>query len=74
MLSILLGIVALSVLIIIHECGHFVAAKWAGLHVDRFSIFGIGAPILRLGPYRGTECGGGWVPSLAGRWPTTPPR
>ncbi len=51
--SILAGIVALSLLIIIHEFGHFVAAKVAGMHVDRFSVFGIGAPICRLGTYTG---------------------
>jgi regulator of sigma E protease len=55
MFSILAGIVALSLLIIIHEFGHFVAAKLAGMHVDRFSVFGIGAPICRLGTYMGTE-------------------
>jgi regulator of sigma E protease len=55
MLSLLAAIVALSLLIVIHEFGHFACAKLAGMHVDRFSVFGIGKPILRLGTYRGTE-------------------
>lgn len=55
MLALLAAIVALSMLIAIHEFGHFAAAKLAGMHVDRFSIFGIGTPIVRLGSYRGTE-------------------
>ena len=49
------AILALSVLIIIHEFGHFVAAKSTGMHVDVFSIIGIGPVILRLGKWKGTE-------------------
>ena len=51
----LAGILALSALIIIHEFGHFALAKAAGMHVDRFSVFGIGAPIYTFGTYKGTE-------------------
>jgi regulator of sigma E protease len=53
--SLLAGILALSFLIIIHEFGHFVAARAAGMHVDRFSVFGIGAPIFSFGTFKGTE-------------------
>lgn len=55
MLALLAAVVALSLLIVIHEFGHFVCAKLTGMHVDRFSVLGIGAPILRLGTYKGTE-------------------
>lgn len=55
MLALLAAVAALSLLIMIHELGHFVCAKLAGMHVDRFSVLGIGAPILRLGSWRGTE-------------------
>jgi len=49
------AIVALCVVIIIHEAGHYLAAVWTGMKVDRFSVFGIGPTILKLGTWRGTE-------------------
>ena len=54
-MDILLAIVALSLLIIVHEFGHYICAVATGMKVDRFSIFGIGPVILRLGTWRGTE-------------------
>jgi len=50
-----LAILALSILIIIHEFGHFVCAKIGGMHVDRFSVIGIGPVILKLFTWKGTE-------------------
>jgi membrane-associated protease RseP (regulator of RpoE activity) len=38
-------IVALSVMIFLHEVGHFVTAKWAGMKVTEFCILGIGPKI-----------------------------
>jgi len=43
-MSILLPILVLAVLILVHEAGHFTAARFQGIHVNRFSI-GFG-PIL----------------------------
>jgi regulator of sigma E protease len=37
-------IVVLGVLVFVHEAGHFLAAKWAGIYVHRFSL-GLGSPI-----------------------------
>lgn len=54
-MSIFAAIVALCVVIIIHEAGHYLAAVWTGMKVDRFSVFGIGPTIVRLGTWRGTE-------------------
>jgi len=34
-----LAFVGFSVLIILHELGHFAAAKWVGMRVERFSLF-----------------------------------
>jgi regulator of sigma E protease len=34
-----LAFVGFSVLIILHEFGHFAAAKWVGMRVERFSLF-----------------------------------
>lgn len=53
--AVLVAIAALCVVIILHELGHYLAAVWTGMRVDRFSVFGIGPPILRLGKWRGTE-------------------
>jgi regulator of sigma E protease len=56
------AIVALCVVIIIHEFGHYFAAVSTGMKVDRFSVFGIGPAILKLGTWRGTEFVIGAIP------------
>lgn len=54
--------VVLGVLIFVHEAGHFLAAKWAGIYVHRFSL-GLGSPIRRLTFRRGeTEYSISWLP------------
>lgn len=45
--ELLLAIVLITFSIFIHELGHFCVARWRGLVVPRFSIFGIGKPLLR---------------------------
>ena len=60
--TILALIVVLGVLIFVHEAGHFVAAKWAGIYVHRFSL-GLGRPIPWLTFRRGeTEYSISWLP------------
>jgi regulator of sigma E protease len=55
-------IVVLGVLVFVHEAGHFVAAKWAGIYVHRFSL-GLGSPIRRLSFRSGeTEYSISWLP------------
>lgn len=55
-------IVTLGVLIFVHELGHFLAAKWAGIRVHRFAI-GMGTPIRWLSFRRGdTEYAICWLP------------
>jgi regulator of sigma E protease len=55
-------VVVLGVLIFVHEAGHFVAAKWAGIYVHRFSL-GLGPPIPWLTFRRGeTEYSISWLP------------
>jgi len=41
--------VAFGLVIFIHELGHFLAAKWCGVHVRKFAI-GFGPPVLRWQP------------------------
>ncbi|HEV8356615.1 MAG TPA: RIP metalloprotease RseP [Gemmatimonadales bacterium] len=66
MSSVLIAVVALiillGVLIFVHELGHFIAAKAAGIYVHRFSL-GMGAPIKALSTRRGeTEYAISWLP------------
>jgi regulator of sigma E protease len=66
-------IVAISILVAIHEYGHFIVGRWTGMKVLRFSI-GFGKPIwTRVGRKDGTEFCisaiplGGYVKFLDGR-------
>ncbi|MGH7513275.1 MAG: RIP metalloprotease RseP [Gemmatimonadales bacterium] len=62
MLTLVSLIVVLGVLVFVHEAGHFVAAKWAGIYVHRFSL-GLGSPIPWLTFRRGeTEYSISWLP------------
>lgn len=47
-------LVAIGVLITFHEAGHFLVARWAGVHVVRFCV-GFGKPLLTWRDRRGTE-------------------
>jgi regulator of sigma E protease len=59
-LTIVVGIVVLSVLIIVHELGHFLAAKATGVPVEEF---GIGFPPRAYGKkWRGTIYSINWIP------------
>jgi regulator of sigma E protease len=61
-ITILALIVVLGVLIFVHEAGHFIAAKWAGIYVHRFSL-GLGRPIPWLTFRKGeTEYSISWLP------------
>ena len=62
LITILALIVVLGVLVFVHEAGHFLAAKWAGIYVFRFSL-GLGPPIPWLTFRRGeTEYSISWLP------------
>ena len=55
-------VVVLGILVFVHEAGHFMAAKWAGVWVHRFAL-GIGNPIPGLSFTRnGTEYAICWLP------------
>jgi len=55
-------LVVLGILVFVHEAGHFLAAKWAGVWVHRFAL-GIGNPIPGLSfRYRETEYAICWLP------------
>jgi membrane-associated protease RseP (regulator of RpoE activity) len=50
-MSVLAAIAVLALLIVVHELGHFAAARFQGIHVNRFSI-GFGPSLLK---YQGSE-------------------
>ena len=53
-------LLALGVLVFVHELGHFLVAKWAGIRVERFSL---GYPPKMIGFTRGeTEYCISWIP------------
>lgn len=60
MTTALATLLVLGVLIFVHELGHFLVAKWAGIRVERFSL---GFPPKMIGFTRGeTEYCISWVP------------
>ncbi|MCA3396622.1 MAG: site-2 protease family protein, partial [Roseomonas sp.] len=59
--SIAAFVVVLGVLIFIHELGHYLAARWRGVHVERFSV-GFGRAIYTWSDKRGCEWRIGWLP------------
>ena len=54
-------VIVLGVLVFIHELGHYLAARWMGVHVEAFSI-GFGRPLFRWTDRRGTEWRISWLP------------
>jgi len=45
--------IVLGVLVFVHEMGHYLAARWRGVHVEAFSI-GFGQSLARWTDRRGT--------------------
>ena len=59
--AVLAFVVVLGVLVFIHELGHYLAARWRGVHVERFSV-GFGRAIYSWTDRRGCEWRIGWLP------------
>jgi regulator of sigma E protease len=53
--------VVLGVLVFVHEMGHYLAARWRGVHVEAFSI-GFGQSLARWTDRRGTVWKLAWIP------------
>jgi len=60
-LTVLEALLALNLLIFVHELGHFWAAKWRGLKIDRFAIW-FGKPVWKKN-INGVEYALGWIPA-----------
>lgn len=54
-------IVVLGLVVTVHELGHFLAAKWLGTAIDRFSI-GFGRALVSWRDRSGVEWRIGWLP------------
>jgi regulator of sigma E protease len=54
-------LIILGVVVTVHEGGHFLAAKWLGTKIDRFSI-GFGSPIAQWRDKSGVAYRIGWLP------------
>ena len=54
-------LVVLGVLIFVHEMGHYLAARWRGVHVEAFSL-GFGQSIARWTDKSGTVWKVAWLP------------
>lgn len=50
-----------NIIIFVHELGHFWAARWRGLQIDRFQIW-FGKPIWKK-EVNGVQYGLGWIPA-----------
>lgn len=59
--TLLAFVLVLGVLVFFHELGHYLAARWRGVHVDAFSI-GFGKPILSWRDKVGTDWRVSWIP------------
>lgn len=60
-LLILVVLVIFNIIIFVHELGHFWAAKWRGLQIDRFQIW-FGKPLWKK-DINGVQYGLGWIPA-----------
>jgi regulator of sigma E protease len=58
---ILVVVVIFNIIIFVHELGHYWAAKWRGLKIDRFQIW-FGKPIWSK-TINGVQYGLGWIPA-----------
>lgn len=59
--TIILFVLVLSVLVFIHELGHYIAARQMGVKVLAFAI-GFGRPLVKWDDKHGTEWRIGWLP------------
>jgi regulator of sigma E protease len=54
-------VIVLGVLVFFHELGHYLAARWRGVHVEAFSV-GFGRALVSWTDKRGTNWKIAWIP------------
>src|SRR3989344_9446357 len=60
-MTLLIFIIILGVLVVVHELGHFLIGKWAGVHIEEFG-FGYPPRALKIGRKWGTLFSLNWIP------------
>ena len=60
-LLIIVVILSFNMMIFVHELGHFLAARWRGLKIDKFQVW-FGKPIWSK-TVNGVQYGLGWIPA-----------
>ncbi len=58
--TLLLVLLVFNFIILVHEWGHFLAARWRGLKIEKFQIW-MGEPIWKR-TWNGVQYGLGWLP------------
>lgn len=58
--TMLLVLIVFNFIILVHEWGHFLAARWRGLKIEKFQIW-MGEPIWKK-TWNGVQYGLGWLP------------
>ncbi|MFH1967712.1 MAG: M50 family metallopeptidase [Patescibacteria group bacterium] len=61
MMAVVVFLLVLSFLIFIHELGHFIVARWAGIEVEEFG-FGYPPQAVKLFKWKGTVFSLNWIP------------
>lgn len=61
LINIIPFLLVLTLVVTVHELGHFLVARWLGVAVDRFSI-NFGRPLLKWHDKAGVEWRVGWIP------------
>ena len=59
--TIFLALLILNLMILVHEWGHFLAARWRGLKVEKFQLW-FGQPVWKR-TWNGVQYGLGWIPA-----------
>ena len=59
--TMLLVLLVFNFIILVHEWGHFLAARWRGLKIEKFQIW-MGEPIWKK-TWNGVQYGLGWIPA-----------
>lgn len=59
--NIFLALMILNFMILVHEWGHFLAARWRGLKIEAFQIW-FGKPVWKR-TWNGVQYGLGWLPA-----------
>jgi hypothetical protein len=61
-----LFLIIITVLVAVHELGHYLFARWCGMHVDAFAVMMGGVRRTDLTPHLKSPLKPAWMPWAAG--------